>query len=177
MSKKTRVVIPARFSFVNVWEPRSINGGDPRYSISVIIPKNDKATINKVLRAIEEAKKEGAARFGGRVPANLKIPVKDGDIERPGDPGYKDSYFINASSYEPPQVVDAKVQPILNRSEVYSGCYGKVSLNFYAYSNKANGSRGIAAGLGNVQKLREGEPLGRSSAEDDFEVEDEVLNH
>ena len=122
--------------------------------------------------AIEAAKKDGMSKFGGKIPANLKTPLRDGDIDRPDDPAYENSYFINTNSKDAPQIVDGRLQPILDRSEVYSGCYGKVSINFYAFN--VNGNRGIAAGLGNVQKLRDGEPLGgRSRAEDDFEMEDD----
>jgi hypothetical protein len=170
MSKETKVVVPGRLSYVNVWEPKSINGSDPKYSVSIIIPKTDKKTVNSIMKAVEAAKQEGAVKFGGKIPANLKTPLRDGDIDRPDDPNYEGCYFINANSKDAPQVVDGKVQPILDRSEVYSGCYGKVSLNLYAFN--VNGNRGIAAGLGNVQKLKDGEPLGgKSRAEDDFEIE------
>lgn len=170
MSKETKVVVPGRLSYVNVFEPKSINGSDPKYSVSIIIPKSDKKTINVVLKVIEAAKEEGVPKFGGKVPSNLKTPLRDGDIDRLDHSNYEGCYFINANSKEAPQVVDGKVQTILDRSEVYSGCYGKVSLNLYAFN--VNGNRGIAAGLGNVQKLKEGEPLGgKSRAEDDFEIE------
>ena len=107
MSKKTKVVVPGRFSFANVWEPKSINGSDPKYSISLIIPKSDKKTVNAILKATDEAKKEGISKFGGKVPANLKTPLRDGDIDRPDDANYKDSYFINSNSKDAPQIVDA----------------------------------------------------------------------
>lgn len=172
MSKSAKVIISGRFSYFNGWEPKSINGSDPKYSISIIVPKDDKKTVAAIQKAIEEAKKEGMSKFGGKVPANLKTPLRDGDIDRPDDPNYKDSYFINANSKDAPQIVDAKVQPILDRSEVYSGCYGKASVNFYAFN--INGNRGIAAGLGNIQKLKDGIPLGgKNRAEDDFEIEDD----
>lgn len=172
MEKKTKVVVPGRFSFVNVWEPKSINGSDPKYSVSVIVPKTDKKSISAIFAAIEEAKKDGAVKFGGKVPSNLKTPLRDGDIDRPDDPNYKGCYFVNANSKDAPQVVDGKLQSILDRSELYSGCYGKVSINMYAFN--INGNRGIAAGLGNMQKLRDGESLGgRSRAEDDFEIEED----
>jgi hypothetical protein len=172
MNKSTKVIITGRFSYANIWEAKSINGSDPKYSISLIIPKSDKKTVAAVQKAIEEAKKEGISKFGGKIPTNLKTPLRDGDIDRPDDPSYENSYFINANSKDAPQIVDAKVQPILDRSEVYSGCYGKVSVTFYAFS--INGNRGIAAGLNNIQKLGDGEPLGgRSRAEDDFEVEED----
>ena len=111
---------------------------------------------------------EGVAKFGGKKPnkAAIKLPLRDGDIER-DDEAYKGHYFINANSTTPPQIVDKYVKPILDRNEVYSGYYARVSLNFYAFNS--NGNKGAACGLGNLQKIRDGESLGgRSSATDDF---------
>lgn len=168
----TKVIVPCRFSYLHCWQPDSVNGGDPKYSVSAIIPKSDTKTINAIKAAIEQAKKDSVSKWGGKVPANLKLPLRDGDIDRPDDEAYKDSYFFNANSRQAPQVVDAKVQPILDQSEVYSGCYGKISVTFYGYNS--NGNRGIAAGLGNIQKLRDGESLGgRSNAADDFQTEED----
>lgn len=156
-----------RFSYANVWEPQSINGSEPKYSVSLIIPKSDQAMIEKIEQAIEVAKKEGTARLGGKIPANLRIPLRDGDIDRPDDEAYADSYFINANSKVKPGIVDKDVNPILDQSELYSGCYGRASITFYAYN--ANGNKGIACGLQNLQKLEDGEPLGgKSNAADDF---------
>lgn len=168
--KKTQVItgMDTRLSYAHVWEPVSINGGKEKYSVSVLIPKDDTKTIEAINRAIDAAIDEGVAKFGGKKPnkAAIKIPLRDGDVER-DDEAYKGHYFINANSTTPPQIVDRAVQPILDRGEVYSGCYARVSLNFYAYN--ANGNKGIACGLGNIQKVRDGEPLGgRSNAADDF---------
>ncbi|MGO5065554.1 MULTISPECIES: DUF2815 family protein [unclassified Clostridium] len=165
-----------RFSYANVWEPKSINGSDPKYSVSLIIPKSDKTTLKKIKEAIEYAKKEGVAKLGGKIPANLKTPLRDGDVDRPEDEAYADSYFINANSNTKPGIVDKDVQPIFDQSEFYSGCYGRASIVFYAYN--ANGNKGIACGLQNLQKIEDGEPLGgHSRAEDDFDaVEDDFLD-
>ena len=166
-----------RASFVHIFEPQSVNGSEPKYSCSFIIPKSDAETIGKIKAAIEEAKQNGVSKWGGKTPANLKLPLRDGDIERPDDPAYADAYFVNANSTTAPQIVDRSVQPILDRAEVYSGCYARVSVNFYAFNS--NGNRGIACGLGNIQKVRDGEPLGgRSSAADDFatDVDDDFLS-
>ena len=174
ISNNTKVITgKVRFSYANVWEPKSINGGDEKYSVSLIIPKNDTKTINDIKKAIEVAKQDGKAKFGGRIPANLKTPLRDGDIDRPDDEAYKDSYFINANSKDKPKIVDKNVKPILDQSEVYSGCYGRASITFYAFNS--NGNKGIACGLGNLQKLAEGDALsGRSKAEDEFSIfEDE----
>ncbi|ADL50530.1 DUF2815 family protein [Clostridium cellulovorans] len=167
-NSKTKVITgKVRFSYANIWEAKSINGGDEKYSVSLIIPKSDTKTVNEIKAAIEAAKQEGKAKFGGKIPANLKLPLRDGDIDRPDDEAYKNSYFINANSKDKPQVVDKNVKPILDQEEVYSGCYGRASINFYTFNQ--NGNKGIACGLGNLQKLSDGEPLsGRSRAEDDF---------
>ena len=172
--KETKVVTGVvRLSYANVWEPKSINGGEEKYSVSLIIPKSDKKTIDAINAAVDAAIKEGVGKFGGKIPnkAALKLPLRDGDTERE-DEAYKDSFFVNANSTTPPQIVDSKVQPILDRSEVYSGVYARVSITFYAFNS--NGNRGIACGLGNIQKVRDGEPLSsRSNAEDDFTTLDE----
>ena len=175
MSKKmnpTKVIVPCRFSYLHCWEPDSVNGGDPKYSVSAIIPKSDTKTINAIKAAVEQAKKDSISKWGGKIPTNLKLPLRDGDIDRPDDEAYANSYFFNANSRQAPQVVDSHVQPILDQNEVYSGCYGKISVTFYGYNS--NGNRGIAAGLGNIQKLRDGESLGgRTTAAEDFETEED----
>ena len=178
-TNNTKVVTGVvRLSYANVWEPISINGGTPKYSVSLIIPKSDKKTIDAINAAVDAAIKDGASKFGGKIPnkAALKLPLRDGDTERE-DEAYKDSYFVNANSTTAPQIVDRSVQPILDRAEVYSGCYARVSINFYAFNS--NGNRGIACGLGNIQKVRDGEPLGgRSSAAEDFatDLDDDFLS-
>ncbi len=157
-----------RLSYEHVWEPASINGSNPKYSVSLIIPKSDTKTIAAINAAVDAAIKDGTAKFGGKIPpkGSLKLPLRDGDAER-DDEAYKGAYFVNANSTTAPQIVDRAVQPILDRSEVYSGCYARVSINFYAFNT--NGNKGIACGLGNIQKVRDGEPLsGRTSAADDF---------
>ncbi len=166
-----------RWSYANVWEPKSINGGAPKYSVSLIIPKADTKTVDKIQAAIEAAYKEGESKLKGSgrsVPALsvLKTPLRDGDTERPDDEAYADSYFINANSASAPGIVDADRQPVIDRSEVYSGVYGRASINFYAFNS--NGNKGIACGLNNLQKVKDGEPLGgKSRAEDDFASEEE----
>lgn len=169
----------ARLSYANVWEAKSINGGAEKFSVSIIIPKSDKKTIEAINKAVDAAIEEGKGKFGGKVPnkAALKLPLRDGDIDRPDDEAYADSYFVNANSNTAPQIVNRNVEPILDRSEVYSGVYARVSINFYAFNS--NGNKGIACGLGNIQKIRDGEPLGgRTNASDDFstDVEDDFLS-
>lgn len=158
-----------RLSYANVWEPKSINGGAEKFSVSLIIPKADAKTLGAIQKAIDAAIEEGRGKFGGKIPskAALKLPLRDGDIDRPDDEAYANCYFVNANSSSAPEIVDMSLNPVLNRSEVYSGVYARVSINFYAFNS--NGNRGIACGLGNIQKVRDGEPLGgKASAADDF---------
>ena len=169
---RTKVIVPCRLSYAHLWEPDSVNGRELKHLVSCIIDKKDKDTIAKIRKAVEIAKEEGKGKWGGKIPANLKMPLRDGDADRPEDEAYAGAMFLNANSKQAPQIVDRQVQPILDQSEVYSGCYGRVSITFYAYNS--NGNKGIAAGLGNVQKLRDGEPLGsRANAKDEFEAVDD----
>lgn len=166
-----------RWSYANVWETKSINGGTPKYSVSLIIPKSDTVTVEKIKRAIQVAYDEGQSKLKGNgktVPALsvLKTPLRDGDLERPDDEAYANSYFINANSATAPGIVDADRNTIIDRSEVYSGVYGRASINLYAFNS--NGNKGIACGLNNLQKIKDGEPLGgKSRAEDDFAAEED----
>jgi hypothetical protein len=179
MLNNNRVVTnEVRLSYANVWEPKSINGSDPKYSVSIIIPKDDKETIDLISQAIDNAIVDGVSKFGGKKPnkAALKLPLRDGDTER-DDEAYENAYFVNANSKNAPQIVGADRLPITDETEVYSGCYARVSLNFYAFNS--NGNKGIACGLGNIQKVRDGESLGGGhiSASEDFgEPDDEFLN-
>ena len=168
-----------RWSYANVWQAKSIDGGTPKFSVSLIIPKSDTVTVNKVKVAIQAAYEEGESKLKGNgktVPSLsvLKTPLRDGDLERPDDEAYNNAYFINANSASAPGIVDADRQPIIDTSEVYSGVYGRASINFYAFNS--NGNKGIACGLNNLQKIRDGEPLGgKSRAEDDFADDDDFL--
>ncbi|WP_315306364.1 DUF2815 family protein [Selenomonas noxia] len=175
----TKVItgVKTRWSYANVWQAKSINGGAPKFSVSLIIPKSDTKTVMAVKNAIQAAYEEGQSKLKGNsksVPAltAIKTPLRDGDAERPDDEAYKDCYFINANSATAPGIVDAARNPIIEHSEVYSGVYGRASINFYAFNS--NGNKGIACGLNNLQKISDGEPLGgKTRAEDDFADEDE----
>ena len=175
----TKVItgVNTRWSYANVWQAKSINGGAPKYSISLIIPKSDTVTVEKIRAAIKAAYEEGESKLKGNgksVPALsvLKTPLRDGDLERPDDPAYAGSYFVNANATSAPGIVDADRNPILTRSEVYSGVYGRASISFYAFNS--SGNKGIACGLNNLQKIRDGEPLGgKASAESDFATDDD----
>ncbi|MDF2513713.1 MAG: hypothetical protein K0S04_3579 [Herbinix sp.] len=163
-----------RFSFTNIFTPRAPQeGGEPKYSLTILIPKSDVATIQAIQQAMDAAVQEGiTSTFGGVRPPRLNMPLYDGDGVRPtsGEPfgeECKGHLVMTASSLQQPSVVDINVQPILNQAEIYSGCYGRVSLRFFAYNK--NGNKGVGCGLGNVQKLADGDPLsGRTSAADDF---------
>ena len=165
------------FSYLNCCDAKSINGSTPKFSVSLIIPKSDIATIEKIKAAIQAAYEEGQSKLKGNgksVPplTAIKTPLRDGDLERPDDETYANSYFINANSGTAPGIVDADRNPILDRSEMYSGVKGRASINLYAYN--VNGNRGIACGLNNLQKISDGTPLGgKSRAEDDFDTEDD----
>ena len=165
-----------RWSYANVWEPKSINGGTPKYSVSLLIKKTDPC-VAKIKAAIQAAYEEGAAKLKGNgksIPplAAIKNPLRDGDVERPDDPVYAGCYFINANNSTAPGIVDADRQPILERKEVYSGVYGRASITFFAFNS--SGNKGIACALNNLQKIRDGEPLGgHASAEEDFATDED----
>lgn len=178
MSQETKMITGVvRFSYCHLFEPDSINGSDPKYSLSIIIDKDDKTTLDKVEKAIQAATELGkTSKFEGKIPKNLDTPLRDGDIDREEDVAYADKYFINAKSKNKPGIIDKDRREIVDPMDVYSGCYGKVQINFYPYN--VNGKKGIACALENVLKLREGEPLGVAREDavdafaDDFEEDD-----
>lgn len=169
-----------RLSYAHVFQPQSMDGGAEKYSVRLLIPKSDKETLQKIKTAVNTAKEQGKSKWGGRIPESCKTPLRDGDKEYPDDETYTDHYFLNASSTSKPVVAkpigkkpdgSAKFELITDTTEVYSGCYAKVSLNFYPFAKKGN--RGIAAGLNHLVKIQDGDFLGgRSSLEDDFANED-----
>lgn len=159
-----------RFCYEHVFEPTAVNDGDdPKYSVCILIPKTDTKTVDAVKKAVEAAKVAGKSKIAdknGRIPANIKLPLRDGDDERGDQPEFEGMYFLNANSNRKPTIVDKDLNAIMSRDEFYSGCYGRASLNFYAFNVQ---SKGIACGLNNLQKLADGEPLaGGSTAEEDF---------
>lgn len=173
-NQSTKVITgKVRLSYAHLFKPVALSEDqEPKYSVCLLIPKSDKATLKKIHAAIEAAKQAGLSIWGGKIPPNLKLPLRDGDEEKPDQPEYENHYFINASSKTAPGVVDKNVQPILDSTEVYSGCYARVSINFYPF-NKA-GNKGIACGLNNVQKIADGDYLGgRSRPEDEFDPIDD----
>lgn len=160
-----------RFSYVNIFKSRAFREGqDAKYSICLLIPKEDKATLHKLAVAMDEAVQEGiSSKWGGKKPKNLHLPLRDGDEERAEEaPEYEGMMFLNANSNTKPGIVDKDLNEILDPDEVYSGCWGRASINFFPYDS--NGNRGVGVGLNNIQKLKDGEHLGaaRAKAEDDF---------
>lgn len=168
-----------RLSYCSIFEATSVDGGDAKFNTAILIPKTDKETLRKIKAAVEAAKEQGKSKWNGKIPANLKTPLRDGDEERPDDENYAGHFFLNASSKNKPGIAKpvgknadgtTKFQEITDTTEVYSGCYAKVSLNFYPFSVKNNG---VAAGLNNVVKIQDGDALaGRASVNDDFANED-----
>ena len=181
-NKTTKVVTgKARFAFVHVFEPAETPSGDMKYSARVLIPKSDKQTLKDIRNAQEAAVEAGLkSKFGGKRPKDLRDCLRDGDTaeDQEGNllkdnwPEYEGHYFINVSSRTQPGVVDRQTRTITDSGEFYSGCYGKASINFFAYNTAGN--KGVSAGLNNVQKIADGDYLGgRSRAEDDFEPYDD----
>lgn len=176
MSTTKVITSKVRFSYAHVFEPHAIEEGQQKkYSVSIIIPKTDTKLIDKIKAAIKSALEEGKAKFGGKIPTNYKNPLRDGDEERPDDENYENSYFINANSARKPGLVDENLDPIIDKDDFYSGCYGRASVNFYAFN--VSGNKGVAVGLNNLQKLEDGIRLsgGGSSAEEDFGSDDDLM--
>lgn len=161
-----------RFSYLNAFEPRSNNGGEPKYSVTLLIPKSDAATKQAIDAAIQQTLQDGMTSvFAGQMPARPAIPLYDGDGVRPSGEEFgeeaKGHWVITASSKQQPGMVDASLQPIINPNALYSGCYGRADINFFAYN--AAGKKGVGCGLNNLQKLEDGDPLsGRKSAQEVF---------
>ena len=192
MSETNVLTGKVRFSYAKVFEPVAMNEGDKlKYSVAILIPKDDTPTVERIKAGIEAAKQEGKSQWGNKIPASIKVPLRDGDDEKPDDENYENMYFINCNSDTKPGIVDKKRKTIMSdeayldainrktpqeikkvdedRSEekFYSGCWGRVTINFYPYSKN---SKGVACGLNNIQKWEDGESLGsaRTSAFDDF---------
>lgn len=161
-----------RFSYVNVFEARALEGGEAKYSITLLIPKSDTETYNNIINAMNKTLSEAVSEvFKGVMPSNPKMPLYDGDGLRPSGEPFGDEckghWVITANSKEKPEVVDVACNPIMSKSDFYSGCYGRASIVFFAYNT--NGNKGIGCGLNNLQKLEDGQPLsGRSTAAEDF---------
>lgn len=161
-----------RFCYAHVFEPYAMEGSNvEKYSVSVVIDKDDEFTLNAIQRAIDNAKVLGESKLKGKNgkinEASIKMPLRDGDEQRPDDEAYAGKMFVTANSTNKPGIVDADLNKLMDKEEFYSGCYGRASLSFYAFDSAGN--KGIAVGLNNLQKLEDGERLsGGASAENDF---------
>jgi hypothetical protein len=175
MSSTKVITGKVRFSYAHVFEPSAISeGDDKKYSVSILIPKKDLETLAKIKKAVEAAKQEGKGKWNGKIPPVLKLPLRDGDAERPDDEAYEGMMFLNASSKNKPGIVDENTDPVMSKDDFYSGCFGRASVNFYAFN--VSGNKGIAVGLNNLQKLEDGDRLsGGPSAADDFGSDEDLL--
>lgn len=170
-STKTKVITGVvRLSYAHLFTPEAAQGAtEKKYSVSLIIKKSDKKTLALVKAAIQEAIEKGKSDlWNGKLPKKaLKVPLRDGNEDRDEDDNYAGCFFINASSKTKPGVVDIYRKPITDEEQVYSGCYAIASVNFYPYDTAGN--IGIACGLNNIMKVKDGEFLGgRASADTDF---------
>lgn len=161
-----------RLSYCNLTTPRaSQQGGEPKFSVTLLIPKTDTATKADIDAAINAAAQEALTKTWNGAPV-LKVPIHDGDgVRQSGVPfgdECKGHWVITASTKNKPQVVGIdNINCELAPSDIYSGMYGRVTIRFFGYSN--SGNKGIGCGLGNVLKTRDGEPLsGQASAASDF---------
>lgn len=180
-NQATKVVTgKVRLNYANIWEPKEGDGGALKYSAAILIPKEDKETLRKIKAATEAAKELGKSKWGGKIPAGCKTPLRDGDEERPDDEAYAEHYFLNASSYYKPRIAKPigkgsdgkmKFEEITDSSELWSGCYVRVALTFNAFD--VSGSRGVNVYLNDIVKIQDGERLGgRPSLEDEFADEE-----
>lgn len=163
-----------RLSYLWAHEPKPQKKGEPKYGCMIIFPKSDKLTEQRLRVAIQEVFTESKAELGvkgDKIPFGMKIPLRDGDLERPEDPACKNSWFLNASSYSKPEVIDRKLQIIDDPNEIYSGMYARVSLTIKAFTTEG---KGITAYLNNIQKISDGERLdGKTGAVSDFSDDSE----
>lgn len=160
-----------RASFVHIYQAVTPpGGGDPRYQITLLIPKSDINTIQALNAEIEQVKQANAQQFGGQT-SGLRVPLYDGDGVMPSGAPWGEEcrgcLVLRAASKEQPAIVDLNVQPLLSPNAVYSGCYVRASVNFYTYNQPMN--KGVGCGLNAVQKIADGEPLAnRISPEEAF---------
>lgn len=177
-AQATKVVTgKVRLGYVHVFEPYTSDPDNPpKYSVVIMVPKSDKATIRKLRKAQQAALENGKEKtFGGKLPKEWHDTIKDGDEDADLDknPEYEGHLYFQASAKNRPGIVDRSLNEIINSSEVYSGCYARVSINAFPYNTRGN--KGVSFGLNHIQKVADGEFFGgRSKAEDDFdELDDE----
>lgn len=154
-----------RFSFVHIFEKTNFEDGKPTYSVSLLIPKSDKDTIRKIEKCISQAITDGLTTFNVKDEAAARrikkfwIPLRDGDEDKEDDEAYAGHYYLTAKAHtRRPGIVDKNLKQIIDPEEVYSGCYGRADISFFPFST--SGSKGIGCSLENIQKVKDGEPLG-----------------
>lgn len=160
----------ARLSYVHLFKPYAHQpGAEEKFSCTILVPKSDTATKARIDAAIEAAKQKGiSGKWNGVCPPIVPTPVHDGDGVRPSDgmPFGAECkghwvFTANTSVDYPPEVVDQNRNPMINQSEMYSGVYAMVNVEFFPYM--FGGKKGIGCSLGPVKKVRDGEPLGGSA--------------
>lgn len=170
------IIFPCRLSYAHIWEPASINGSDPKYSVCCLIDKDDTKTLARLDALVKKTIEDGKAIWGGKVPKKLKLPLRDGDEER-DDSVYENMMFLNANATRMPAIIDRRCQPVLDQDEVYSGCYANVKISVYAFNK--NGNQGVACSLTAIQKTKDGERLSGGTGTDGFEsmdIEDDATD-
>ena len=166
-----------RFSYLTVFKPKAFaDGGQEKYSVVLLVPKDDKKTLQKIKKAIDDAMQEGIKDlWKGKKPANLWNPLRDGDEEKADEhPEYEGMYFLTAKSSTKPILLDEYKDEILDETELYSGCWGRANITFYPYDNT---TKGVAVALNALQKKRDDTPFGNAmtvdSARESFDDEDD----
>ncbi len=166
-----------RLSYIQLFEPKGFDGSKPVYSASLIIPKDDKRTLDLVRSAVKAAYEGGTYKLRGSgkiTPSmdDINLPLNDGDKKRPNDPAYANSFYINAKNQDQPRLFGTDGEEVTNHSDIYSGCYARCKIQFYCYNR--NGNKGIAASLLGLRKSADGEPLGGSvCTPDDFDLDED----
>ena len=148
-----------------------LNGKD-EFSTQILIPKTDTATLTALKAAAKEAL---TAKFGDKIPKNVRNPLRDGDTETKTDGSplgreYAGHFFCNVKSTSKPGAIDTHGNDLIGNDDIVSGDYIRVSLNAYAYSQAGN--TGVSFGLNNILLVRKGEPLGgaKPTAASDFGI-------
>lgn len=175
MNSNEIILKNVRLSYANIWEARANQENTKmQYSACLLIRKDDTDTLTRLHKLMAEVEKEAtASKWGGKKPVSYAHPLlRDGDTDpsKGGDPDYAGCYFLNAKANadHAPKIIDATCSPVLDRDEVYSGCYANVKISVFAYNNPVGG-KGLSAGLVAIQKTKDGPRLGGDTGIDGFE--------
>jgi hypothetical protein len=160
-----------RIAFARLFEPKlNQSKTAEEYSVCIILDPENPTT-----QALQEAVDDVATEKWGEKAVSLlekgrlRDPIHDGDDMESGGEAFAGKLYCNAKSRRAPQIVDRKVQPIIDQDEIYSGCYCNITVSLYAYDKPEN--KGIGIGLNNIQLIKRGERLsGAPDAEEEFEV-------